>query len=99
MNLHGNLTQTPQLPLPLPPSLLFLFLIHRQNPLIKPIETRIKPDVILTRPLIPPSKNSILALPLLLPLILTRISRSLLVLLRRLLVEFIPRFAFTKFVF
>jgi len=99
MNLHGNLTQTPQLPLPLPPSLLFLFLIHRQNPLIKPIETRIKPDVILTRPLIPPRKNSILALPLLLPLILTRISRSLLVLLRRLLVEFIPRFAFTKFVF
>ena len=99
MNLHGNLTQTPQLPLPLPPSLLFLFLIHRQNPLIKPIETRIKPDVILTRPLIPPRKNSILALPLLLPLILTRISRSLLILLRGLLIQLIPALSLAKFIF
>jgi len=57
------------------------------------------------QPLQPPSllllrrTLSILTLPLLFAIILTRISRSLLVLLRRLLIEFIPRFAFTKFIF
>jgi len=77
------------LPLPVPPSLPFR--IHRQDPLIEFVKTHIKVDVIRALPLLPARKDSILTLPLLLPLILTRpLIPCLLILLRRLLIQLIP---------